>query len=134
MFALALKDGNDSDRIDVIFDMYKDISIKNAERENRRPGPGVLLSNIVSGHKIIKWRSILACYASKTALITLSCDGWKKPSYVKKLGAKAMYVTCQEECFKLSRARTSSVPELMTSQEEADTWVLLHAKHASRNH
>ena len=50
VFALALKDGTHSDRIDMIFDVYKGISIKNAER-NERSSSDVFLGNICPGRR-----------------------------------------------------------------------------------
>ena len=133
VFALALKDGTHSDRIDMIFDVYKDISIKNAER-NERSSSDVFLDNILSGQKIMRWRSILGCPNAKTSVIKFLCDEWKKPSYLTKVGDKVMYIACQEDCVKIDREGTLHIPELATSQEEADTWILLHAKHASPDH
>ena len=78
IFASALKGGAGSDRIDMIFDVYKDISIKNAERQERSDS-GVLLGNILAGQKILRWRSILGCSSAKTAVIKFLCDEWKKP-------------------------------------------------------
>ena len=40
LLSMALNEGTSSDRIDVIFDDYKDDSIKSAERENRGEGSG----------------------------------------------------------------------------------------------
>ena len=133
VFALALKDGTHSDRIDMIFDFYKDISIKNAER-NERSSSGAFLGNILSGQKIMRWRSILGCSTAKTSVIKFLCDEWKKPSYLTQLGDKVMYIACQEDCVKIDREGTLHIPELATSQEEADTRILLHAKHASPDH
>ena len=35
MLSMVLHEGTDSQRIDVVFDVYRDSSIKNAEREKR---------------------------------------------------------------------------------------------------
>ena len=82
----------------------------------------------------MRWRSILGCSNAKTSVIKFLCDEWKKPSYLTKLGDKVMYIACQEDCVKIDREGTLHIPELATSQEEADTWILLHAKHASPDH
>ena len=43
-----------------------------------------------------------------------------------------MYVTCEKECWKITSESTEEVRELSSSQEEADTRLLLHASHAAR--
>ena len=45
-----------------------------------------------------------------------------------------MYVTCDENCVKLTGQNSSKCRELMSSQEEADTRLLLHASHAAQNY
>ena len=40
------------------------------------------------------------------------------------------FVTCGEKCWRITREETSLIDELQSSQEEADTRMLLHAKHA----
>jgi len=52
IFMSALRTGAESSRIDVVFDVYLDESIKNAERVNRGSDSGILFSNIVAGHKV----------------------------------------------------------------------------------
>ena len=42
-----------------------------------------------------------------------------------------MYVTEDSNCWKLATGSTDNVPELESSHEEADTGMILHAKHAS---
>ena len=42
-----------------------------------------------------------------------------------------LVVTCGEKCWKITRCETSVVDELQSSEEEADTRILLQAKHAS---
>ena len=42
-------------------------------------------------------------------------------------------MTCGDKCFKLTAERSEEVNEVTTIQEEADTRILLHAKHAAAN-
>ena len=56
---------------------------------------------------------------------------WTKPDMLEKLGEKELYVTCAEKCFRITKDGHDEVQLLQTSQEEADTRMLLHAKHAS---
>lgn len=54
--AKVLHEGGDSERIDVVFDVYKDMSIKHSERANRGADMGIQFKNIVSGHNIQQWK------------------------------------------------------------------------------
>ena len=49
---MILHEGAPSHRIDVVFDVYKESSIKGAERWNRSPGGCIQFSGIASGHSI----------------------------------------------------------------------------------
>ena len=65
IFMLALHTGTESSRIDVVFDVYLDEFIKDAERVNRGSDSGILFSNIVAGHKVKQWRRLLSSSKSK---------------------------------------------------------------------
>ncbi|KAG0730599.1 hypothetical protein GWK47_027900 [Chionoecetes opilio] len=47
--------------------------------------------------------------------------------------AKGLYVTCEQLCFKITKEQWEEAPELKSSQEEADTRLLLHALHAAES-
>jgi len=47
-----LTDGRGSERIDVVFDMHRDQSIKTAERLSRGSTQGIVFSQIKPGHRI----------------------------------------------------------------------------------
>lgn len=127
----VLRIGAASERIDVVFDVYRQLSIKGAERAIRGSETGIRFTNIVPGHKILQWRRLLSCNASKTKLISFIVSQWKKPNMREKLGGKVMYVTCDDLCFRLTRDDVIEEDDLKTSQEEADTRVIFHAKHAA---
>ena len=114
VFISALHVGSESYRIDVVFDVYADVSIKNAERVNCGSDNGLLFSNIVAGHKIKQWRRLLSSPKSKANLIKFLSRNWQTT-----------------KCFKLTSNATSEADSLFTTQEEADTRMLLHAKHAA---
>ena len=42
---------------------------------------------------------------------------------------KVLYVTCEQECFKISKDQWEDIVNLKSSKEEADTCMLLHALH-----
>ena len=45
---------------------------------------------------------------------------------------KSLYVTCEEVCYKMTKCDWVEVTQLRSTQEEADTRVLLHALHATK--
>ena len=49
------------------------------------------------------------------------------------MGGIVLYVTCEDQCFKITKQNSALVPELQSSQEEADTRLLLHACHAAES-
>ena len=54
-----------------------------------------------------------------------------KPQFTSRLGNKVMFVTQGSKCWKLTATCSSAVPELECNHEEADTRIVLHAKHAN---
>ncbi|KAJ8344889.1 hypothetical protein SKAU_G00290820 [Synaphobranchus kaupii] len=60
-------------------------------------------------------------------------EEWKLPTKRKKLGSKILYVTCKETCYKLTADTCMEVSELHSTQEEADTRMLLQALHAAKS-
>ena len=65
----VLNEGGTSDRIDVIFDDYREESIKNAEQENRGEGSGSEYCNIQADHKIKQWGKFQCNSKNKQAFI-----------------------------------------------------------------
>ena len=49
------------------------------------------------------------------------------------IGDRTLFVASGIECWKIKKAGVTLVNELLSSQEEADTRILLHAKHASQH-
>ena len=131
IFAQMIHSSGGSERIDVVFDVYQDQSIKAAERANRRSEDGVAFKQIMPGHKIQNWRRLLACTESKNKLTSFLAENWKDQQKREKLGNRVMFVTCGDLCLKLTHDSWQEVDELKSSHEEADTRLLLHAKHAA---
>ena len=46
------------------------------------------------------------------------------------LGDRTLYVTIQDECWKLDSTTSEPVPELKRSHKEAGTPMIIHAQHA----
>jgi len=109
------------------------VSIKDAERVNRGSGSGLRFHNIAAGHRIRQWRSFLSEAKNKTILIEFIIEEWKSDESKFMIGNRTLFVACVEQCWKIDWDGASLVNELQSSQEEADTKVLLHAKHASQH-
>lgn len=131
-FAHVLHEGAQSKRIDVVFDVYQSTSIKDAERVKRGASSSLQYKNLVSGHHVQQWRKFLAGSANKTSLIEFLTEEWKLPKYKDKLQDKTLYITCEQRCFMVTGDDWEEVPELESTQEEADTRLLLHAQHAAK--
>jgi len=129
----VLHGGAKSSRIDVVFDVYKETSIKDAERVKRGADTGIQFKNIASGHKIQQWRKLLSSPSNKTSLTKFLGEDWKGPKQRQKLKDKVLYVTCEQFCFKITQEQWDEAKELESSQEEADTRLLLHALHAAES-
>ncbi|KAK3741562.1 hypothetical protein QZH41_002944 [Actinostola sp. cb2023] len=135
LLSMALNEGGpQSSRIDIVFDTYREISIKNVERSIRGEVQGVQLSNLTESQIIRQWRTFLSQIKNKTSLIRFLAEEWKKEKYKEMLErrGKIMYVTCEDKCWKITGENVEEVPELFSSQEEADTRLLLHAVHAAQ--
>jgi hypothetical protein len=131
LFSMVLKEGAGSKRIDVVFDRYQDISIKNKERESRGKDSGIKINNITSSQIIRQWKKFLGQNSNKTCLITYLVKEWSTPKCTEKLNGKVLFATCEENCYKISSDSVTEVPELNSSQEEADGRLLLHANNAA---
>ena len=129
-----LHHGCKSQRIDVVFDVYTEHSIKNAERVSRGAKDSLLFRDMKSGHRIKNWKHLLANTESKNRLTRFLAESWKKEEVRQSLGEITLIVTVAEQCFEITKDDVREVPELASSQEEADTRLALHAKHATGTH
>lgn len=129
----VLNEGGCSDRIDVVFDDYREESTKNAERENRGEGSVSEYRNIQADHKIKQWRKFLCSLKNKQAFIVFVTNEWKKDKYMEKLSGKTLVVTCGNSCYQLSSGVVQPISELESTQEEADTRMVLHSLHEARS-
>ena len=114
-----------------MFDTYRETSIKNAERCNRASTSGTQWKGIAPGHNILQWKKFLSNSENKTSLIIFLIEQWKLAKNRAKLQGKALYVTCGEICYKLTKDVWEEIEPLRSTQEEADTRLLLQARHAS---
>ena len=133
LFGMVLHEGASSKRIDVIFDVYRENSIKNTEREHRGAEYGNEFRNLQPDHKVQQWRKFLLNPQNKKALTIFVTKEWKQDKYRRKLTDKVLFVACEEECHQISPEAAFTVEELSSTQEEADTRILLHLSHAARS-
>ena len=130
----VLNDGWGSGRIDVVFDLYQEQSIKAAERTNRGSRHGVVFSQIKPGHCIKNWKRILVSTESKAKLTVFLAEQWQEQRMRNTLGETVLMVTKGEKCFKISRHGVMEMTELASTHEEADTRMMIHAKHAAASY
>jgi len=133
LLSLVLHEGSNSTRIDVIFDVYKENSIKNAEREKRGAEFGNECRNIQSEHEVQQWRKFLLNPKNKKAFTEFVVKEWRRDKYRTKLTGKVPFVTCECDCYEITSQAANIVEELNSTQEEADTRLILHAAHAARS-
>ena len=76
---------------------------------------------------VLLWSSF-----NKTSRIKFLVGEWRGQRYRDMLQGKALHVTCEETCLKMTVDEWVEVTELQSTQEEADTRLLLHALNAAR--
>ena len=134
IFSAVLREGRANHRIDVVFDIYKDNSIKYAERVRRGSESAMSFGKIASGHRLKQWKIFLQSGNNKTQLIDFLVDNWSNDQSLReKLERKELFLTHGEQCLKVTKDSISDVQDLHSSQEEADTRILLHAEHCGRS-
>ena len=115
-------------RIDIVFDVYMENSIKDVERARRSSGE-IVFKQIVPTSPIKQWNQLLSSGDFKNKLVSFLVQEWK--SNKRFLDAKALFVTTGTETYKITTTSCRLVAELASNHEETDTRMLLHAKHAS---
>ncbi|XP_066925450.1 uncharacterized protein [Clytia hemisphaerica] len=118
-------------RIDVVFDVYFETSIKDVERQRRSTGE-MTVKQIVSSAPIKQWGQLLSSGEFKNKLITYFLNDWKSKRHL--LGDKILYVNDSTETWKLTKQHMEICDRLRSNQEEADTRMILHTKDAASNH
>ena len=132
IFRKILAEGSCSNRIDVVFDVYRDQSIKNAERVVQRgSSTATSFKNIQACHQIQQWKLFIKSSSNKTNLIRFFAKEWKQASYRRRLAGKTMFIGYDEECWNLTESSVQEAIGLRCNHEEADTRLLLHAKNAA---
>ena len=118
----------------VVFDNYRNASIKNVERDRRSSGNQLLFKTIVSSAVRKQWPLFLSCNYNKDALIAFAASEWKKEKYRLFIEDKCVYVMNGENIFKINHDSVSTVENVKSIHEEADTRMILHANHPSNSY
>jgi hypothetical protein len=130
----VLKEGAGCKRIDVVFDVYREISIKNAEQAARAGEDTITYKHIAPGTKITQWKNFLHSSINKNNFIQFLVSQWQEDRCRCRLKDESvlLYVTCGEYGFKITANDVEEVHDLKSTQEEADTRMLLHAAHIAQ--
>ena len=116
----------------IVFDVYRDSSIKNAERV-RWSTDKLEFSSIIPTQKIQQCHSFLSNDTNKTSLVAFLNEKWKKEKYMPYFEERQIFLTCGEVCSYYNGFRWENVNELVLNQEEVDPRLLPHSHHVSRN-
>ena len=101
LLSKVLADGVRASRIDVVFGVYRDLSIKNVER-NRRSKGQLLFKKIVASSEIKQWGSFLSSNENKNSLVEFIFSQWQKLEYRVKIRQKLFYVTNRADVLKIN--------------------------------
>jgi hypothetical protein len=92
-------------RIHVVFDVYEETSIKDAEQAKRSEGTGIDFKIIQHGQSIKQSRKLLVSSSYKSSFIKFLLEEWKATQHREKLEGKELYVTCEQLCFKCTKGQ-----------------------------
>ena len=126
-------------RVDLVFDQYSTMSIKAAERQER----GESLSMEIKIHNQNtpvpnQWKKFISNPKNKRNLATFLCESLRNMLNTQLHPRQNVVIAGGfkdgRETVSCIRGNSPSVSSLFSDQEEADTRLLLHAKHASNTH
>lgn len=87
-----------ANRIDIVFDVYVENSIKDIERQRRTSGE-LILQKIIPTAEIKQWNSLLSHNENKNKLVIFIVDWWMKHPDLMK--GRNVIVTCKENSRKM---------------------------------
>ena len=87
-----------SKRIDVVFDTYKQISIKSVQRSKLASSgsDGIKYKNILAGYKVKSWSKLLCVASNKIEIVKFLLLEWKTHEFRSKLLDRELYVTSED--------------------------------------
>ena len=102
MFQSILSSSRGAKRIDVVFDVYMENSIKSAERL-RRSTENLTFQQLIPSYPVKQYNQFLSSPANKLELIKFLRDQWKQEEHSLTVESGTFYVTYDEKCFQLSK-------------------------------
>lgn len=119
-----------------VTDCYLDNSIKGAERVRRGQSKVHILGG--SSTKMPSdFGKFLMESENKQNLIRFLLAQWQSQQYSKMLCNRVVYFVCDDKCLRISSdglvVSAVEVAELQSTQEEADTRIILHAIHVAKS-
>jgi hypothetical protein len=120
-----------------VTDTYKDKSIK--ELEGNRRGSGDAMKITGAKQKLPRdLKSFMLNVENKRQLIQLILQEWQTDRYAQLLVRHQIFFVCEENCYCLesydgTTVQVSSILDLSSTQEEADTRIILHCFYAARD-
>ena len=123
-------------RVHFVTDSYYPYSVKGLERSRRGSGTVHLIKG--SSTKVPRnWKTFLSNDENKQNPTKFLLDEWKQDKYATKLKGRQIMFVCGDHCTCLLSADglttlSESVEELCSTQEEADTKIVLHCLNASK--
>ena len=92
---------------------------------------GVQYKNILPAHTVKSCNKLLSVTTNKPEIAKFFVSQWKTDTFRSRLGNRIMYITIEEQCWQLDVRTCEPVPELQCNHEEADTRMVLHARHTA---
>ena len=135
---VELAQQSNASRVDFVADCYPVLSIKKAER-SRRAEKGVQKIHIFGKDQKVpkQWKKFMSCGENKESIMAFLSEHWQTYKTSQLQDISYVYVTSKEKCCVFSPGASSDdevlcrdCVELESNHEEADTRLLLHAKHA----
>jgi len=74
VLSLIIGESRDCGRVDMVFDVYREGSIKDAECVNRGSADSTQFKNIAPGHSVQQWRTFLNCSENKKNPYSVLCQ------------------------------------------------------------
>jgi hypothetical protein len=139
VFQIMTSHSNHSSRVDFVCDSYPDKSTKNPIKVQRSAEAGgeYVIKIKSSEQKILahQWKKILSSGKSKEAMFRFFLEDWSSDAYKSRIRGRQIYISLGQVCHRISvyddQVENNKVQELCSNHEEADTKLLLHAKHAA---
>jgi len=120
-----------------VTDCYRHDSIKDVERSRRGSSATYQIGGRMT--KVPRdFASFMLNAENKTQLIRFLLAEWQLPEYAQCLHGRTIFFVCEEMCYSLHSADgcstvVSVVDQLCSSQEEADTRIILHCLFAAES-